>query len=35
MDHKELIFEISELDNIGKIDLEELKYYKNKDYEEI
>lgn len=35
MKNKELIFEISELDSIGEIDLNELNYYRNTDYEEI
>lgn len=35
MNNKELIFEISELNSIGKIDLKELNYCKNEDYEEI
>ena len=36
MDHKELIFEISELNSIGNIDLEGLNYsWRGKDYEEI
>lgn len=35
MNNKKLIFEISELNSIGEIDLEELNYCKNKDYEEI
>lgn len=35
MKNKELIFEISELDSIGEIDLNELNYYRNTDCEEI
>ena len=36
MDNKELIFEISELNSIGNIDLEWLNYsWSDKDYEEI
>lgn len=35
MNNRELIFEILELDSIGKIDLNELNYYRNTDCEEI
>lgn len=35
MKNRELIFEILELDSIGKINLERLNYHRNKDFEEI